>query len=224
MTSTDFDWLNVMSDMSIEKFLLNPLITIDCGIILVKDIKHRFIASNAVFSRLAGKNTESLLGLNDFDMPWADCANIYVNHEKDILRGDNYSVVEPLNGTTSVNLITTKKVVYDARGKPAGTIATAVEITQNINFFNLAGKSESIKICNYGKDYNLTVIESKVMYFLLKGLKRAAISENAGISLKSVDFHLTNLKRKFRADNTTELVILAYQKGYQDILPFTIKF
>lgn len=197
---------------------------IDCGIILVKDVKHRFIASNAAFSRLAGKSTESLIGLNDFDMPWADSASIYVNHEKDILRGDNYSVVEPLNGTTPVNLITTKKVIYDAAGKPAGTIANAVVITQNINFFNLAGKSESIKVCNYGEKYNLTTMESKIMYFLLKGLKRAAISESAGVSLKSVDFHLMNLKKKFRADNTTELVILAYKKGYQDILPFTLKF
>ncbi|TNL07516.1 LuxR family transcriptional regulator [Kosakonia cowanii] len=213
-----------MSDMSIEKFLLNPVITIDCGIILVKDIQHRFIASNGVFSRLAGKKTDSLVGLNDFDMPWADSASIYVNHEKDILRGDYYSVVEPLKGTTPVNLMTTKKVIYDATGKPAGTIATAVEITENINFFNLAGKSESIKICDYGDKYNLTAMESKVMYFLLKGLKRAAIAENTGVSLKSVDFHLTNLKKKFMADNTTELVILAYQKGYQNILPFTIKF
>jgi len=197
---------------------------IDCGIILVKDIKHRFIASNAVFSRLAGKNTESLIGLNDFDMPWADSANIYVNHEKDILRGDAYSVIEPLNGTSAINLITTKKILYDVAGKPAGTIATAVEITQNINFFNLAGKSESIKVCNYGEKYNLTAIESKVMYFLLKGLKRAAISESTGISLKAVDFHLTNLKKKLKADNTTALVILGYQNGWQDILPFTIKF
>lgn len=210
--------------MSIEKFLLNPVITIDCGIILVKDIQHRFIASNGVFSRLAGKKTDELIGLNDVDMPWADSADIYVSHEKDILRGDNYSVVEPLNGTTPVNLMTTKKVIYDAAGNPAGTIATAVEITQNINFFNLAGKSESIKICDYGDKYNLTAMESKVMYFLLKGLKRAAIADNTGISLKSVDFHLTNLKKKFMADNTTELVILAYQKGYQNILPFTIKF
>ncbi|WP_332629636.1 LuxR C-terminal-related transcriptional regulator [Citrobacter sp. ESBL3] len=210
--------------MNIEEFRSNPLIMIDCGIILVKDVKHRFIASNAAFSRLAGKKTESLIGLNDFDMPWADSASIYVNHEKDILRGDNYSVVEPLNGTTPVNLITTKKVIYDAAGKPAGTIANAVEITQNINFFNLAGKSESIKVCNYGEKYDLTAMESKIMYFLLKGLKRAAISESTGISLKSVDFHLMNLKKKFRADNTTELVILAYQKGYQDILPFTLKF
>ncbi|WP_050863094.1 helix-turn-helix domain-containing protein [Enterobacter kobei] len=210
--------------MTIEKFLSDPLITIDCGIILVKDLKHRFIASNTVFSRLAGKKNDSLVGLNDFDMPWADNAGIYVNHEKDILRGDNYSVVEPLNGTTPVNLMTTKKVIYDSTGKPAGTIATAVEITQNINFFNLAGKSESIKVCNYGEKYNLTAIESKVMYFLLKGLKRAAISESTGVSLKSVDFHLANLKKKFGADNTTELVILAYQRGYQDIIPFSIKF
>lgn len=210
--------------MIIEKFLLNPVITIDCGIILVKDIQHRFIASNGVFSRLAGKKTDELIGLNDVDMPWADSADIYVSHEKDILRGDNYSVVEPLNGTTPVNLMTTKKVIYDAAGNPAGIIATAVEITQNINFFNLAGKSESIKICDYGDKYNLTAMESKVMYFLLKGLKRAAIAENTGVSLKSVDFHLTNLKKKFMADNTTELVILAYQKGYQNILPFTIKF
>lgn len=200
------------------------MIKIDCGIILVKDIQHRFIASNSVFSRLAGKKTDELIGLNDVDMPWADSADIYVSHEKDILRGDNYSVVEPLNGTTPVNLMTAKKVIYDAAGNPAGTIATAVEITQNINFFNLAGKSESIKICDYGDKYNLTAMESKVMYFLLKGLKRAAIAENTGVSLKSVDFHLTNLKKKFMADNTTELVILAYQKGYQNILPFTIKF
>jgi hypothetical protein len=62
--------------MNIEEFLSNPLIMIDCSIILIKDVKHRFIASNAAFSQLAGKKTESFIGLNDFDIPWADSARL----------------------------------------------------------------------------------------------------------------------------------------------------
>lgn len=197
---------------------------IDTGILLVKDSSHKFIASNKTFSVYAGKKIEMLIGLNDFDMPWHDNSEIYISHEKEILKGSQYSVIEPLNGTKSINLITKKEIIYNSNGKPAGTIANAIEITTQIDFFNLAGKSKHLKICGYGQKFGLTKTESKIMFFLLKGYKRSYISEKAGVSLKSFDWHVGNIKNKFQVGSTTELLTLAYALNLQDVLPFSTKF
>lgn len=51
---------------------------------------------------------QKIIGLSDLDMPWSEQAQIYIAHEKDILSGLNYSVIEPLPGLKKANLITRK--------------------------------------------------------------------------------------------------------------------
>ncbi|MBP2198190.1 hypothetical protein [Pantoea cypripedii] len=68
-----------------EWFCDHPIIHWNAGIMLVKNSNHEFITSNSVFSSYSGYTPESLIGLNDGDMPWAENKDIYINHEKDIL-------------------------------------------------------------------------------------------------------------------------------------------
>jgi hypothetical protein len=98
---------------TIEFYLKNPIIKHDVGILLVKDIQHRFVASNSGFSIFSGLPPENLIGLSDFDMPWSEQAKIYISHEKDILSGLSYNVIEPLLGIKRANLVTQKKIIYD---------------------------------------------------------------------------------------------------------------
>lgn len=161
-------------DNTIEFYLKNPIIKHDLGILLIKDMQHRFIASNNGFSSFSGLPPEKLIGLSDLDMPWGEQANIYISHEKDILSGLSYNVIEPLSGVKRVNLITQKKIIYDRTGTPQGTIATALPLDVHIDFCNLSGTSNILRVADYGM--NLTKKESLVLYYLIKGFQRSRVA------------------------------------------------
>lgn len=208
-------------DNTIEFYLKNPIIKHDVGILLVKDSQHRFVASNNAFSVFSGFSPEKIIGLSDLDMPWSEQSKIYIAHEKDILSGLSYSVIEPLPGIKKANLITQKTIIYNHLGIPQGTIATALPLDTDVEFGNLSGKSDAIKVVDYG--LGLTKKESIVLYYALKGYKRTEVAEMAQMSTSSYDFHMRNLKEKFKADTTDQLKSIAYAQGLQDIMPFIIK-
>lgn len=198
-----------------------PIIHWNNGIMLVKNSNHEFIASNSIFSNYSGYNPKSLVGLNDEDMPWAENKDIYIKHEKDILSGLEYNVIEPLRGVVKTCLFTSKKVIYSKSGKPSGTIATAIVFNGSVEFGNLAGTAANMRVCDYS-GFNLTVFESRVLFYLLKGFSRRKISELAGISTSSHDFHLMNIKEKFRVDTRDQLVFFCYQHGLHEFMPYHI--
>lgn len=208
-------------DNTIEFYLKNPIIKHDVGILLVKDSQHRFVASNREFSAFSGLQPEKLIGLSDLDMPWSEQAKIYISHEKDILSGLSYNVIEPLPGIKRANLVTQKKIIYDRTGMPQGTIATALPLEMDIDFCNLSGTSHILRVADYGM--NLTKKESLVLYYFIKGFQRSQIANLAKIGTSSYDFHISNIKKKFGVDSTSKLRDVAYSKGLQDIIPFVIK-
>lgn len=202
-----------------EYFSDNPVIHWESGILLIKDLKHRFIASNITFSQYSGYDPKSIIGLSDEDMPWAQNKDIYIGHEKDIISGLEYSVIEPLNGMIKSNLHTTKSVIYSKKGRPSGTIATAIVFNGEIEYGNLSGTAIQMKVSSY-PGYLLTNCECKVLYLLLKGFSRRKISELAKISTSAYDFHLKNIKKKFETENVDDLISICYKNGFHEIVPY----
>lgn len=186
---------------------------------LVKNLNHQFVASNSVFSNYSGYKPTDIIGLNDEDMPWANNKEIYINHEKDVISGLDYSVIEPLDGVIKTNLLTKKEVIFSRRGIPSGVIATAIVFNGCIEYGNLSGTALKMKVSDYS-GYSLTTFELKVLYFLLKGFSRRKISDLAGISTSSYDFHVRNIKIKFKVDTIDQLVFICYEKGFHELIPY----
>ncbi len=206
---------------TIEYYFDNPLILAGVGITLVKDLKHRFVASNALFSRFSGVEPYKLPSLDDTDMPWADRGDIYVNHEKAVLAGETYNVLEPLPGITHAFLHTSKQVIYNKNGFPAGTVATAIIMNGPVDFHNITGASEVLRVSSY-KEVSLNGHEVKILFFLLKGMKRKQISEKVCISLASYDYYMRSIKLKFNAGSSIQLIEHCINLGYHEIFPFQI--
>ncbi|WP_137297158.1 LuxR C-terminal-related transcriptional regulator [Psychromonas sp. SP041] len=203
---------------TIEKYKANPFIDFNFDILIVKDNNHKFVASNTIFSKLSGVSQKKLIGLSDYDLPWAHECEKYRKHEKDIIAGLDYPVIESLNGTSNVHLFTRKTRIYDAFGHISGTIANASIHNKHIQYSNLGGASESLVVGGYG-DYKLTKTEAKVLYYFIKGYKRQKISIKLQFSQHTYDFHIRNIKNKFKVDTTQELLILCYQLGFENIYP-----
>ena len=202
-----------------EWFCDNPVIGWDAGLMLVKNLNHQFVASNSTFTNYSGYHPKEIVGLSDNDMPWAEHKSIYIGHEKDIISGLDYSVIEPLSGLIKANLLTKKKVIYSKDGSPAGIIATAIVFNGFVEYGNLAGSAVKMKVSDYS-GYYLTAHESKLLYFLLKGFSRKKVSELAGVSTSSYDFHVRNIKLKFNVETMDELVFICYEKGFHDFIPY----
>ncbi|VEI21175.1 Uncharacterised protein [Serratia plymuthica] len=226
MTKTDsrqFSPLDEKCSPTIEYYLDNPVIPVCAGINLVKDLNHRFVASNLLFSRFSGVDPYRLPTLDDSDMPWAERGDIYRDHEKAILAGEVYNVLEPLPGVVHAFLHTSKQVIYDKNGFPAGTTATAIIMNGHVDFHNVTGVSKVLKISSY-KGMKLSANEAKLLFFLLKGLKRKQISELLNINLANYDYCMRSLKLKFNVTSSVQLIDECIKLGYQDTFPFQIFF
>lgn len=204
---------------TIESYVDRPLIHTGGGITLVKDLNHRFVASNTVFSRYSGVHPYKLQGLNDYDMPWAERQDIYTHHERAILSGEKYNVLEPLPGVIKAFLHTSKEIIYDKNGRPAGTLATAIIMNGAFDFSNIAGTSKFIKVSPY-QGVNLTANEAKVLFFILRGIKRKKIADMMNISLANYDYYLRAIKLKFHTHSIVTLIEICIERGYHENFPF----
>lgn len=214
-------FLNQSANTEFEYFLDNPLIPWDYGVVLIKDKNHKFIASNLTFSKFSGIHPYDLVGQSDHDMVWNELSHIYINHEKDILAGHHYSVIEPLAGLEYANLLTKKDVIFNKKGIPSGTAASAIIFNKKIEYANLSGRSSSVKVSDYF-GYTLTRTESIVLYYLLKGFSRGKIAELSNITKSSYDFHIRNIKQKFNVSSVDDVVFICYNNNLHDVVPFSV--
>ena len=206
---------------TIEYYIDNPVIPASGGIVLVKDMEHRFVASNTVFSQFSGICPKKLPGLSDYDMPWAEQSGIYISHEKAILAGQKYKVIEPLIGCSKSLIYTSKKVIYDLSGRPAGTAAMALVLDGDIDFNNITGASKIKRAMTYG-EYKISPMEVKLLYFLLQGFSRSKISTLLNIRTSTYDGYLRNIKIAFGVSSVTELEEKCISLGYHEVYPFQL--
>ncbi|MGR1225500.1 LuxR C-terminal-related transcriptional regulator [Aeromonas veronii] len=205
---------------TIEFYHDNPIIEHAPGILLVKDLQHRFIASNANFEEYSGFSSRQLVGLSDFDMPWFKHADIYISHEKDILAGRSYIVIEPLSGLKKTSLITEREIIYNKDGVPSGIISTSIPFSPPIEMLPII--VSTIKPVDVG--VKLTKKETVILYFILKGYKRSDITKYTQVSVVAYDRHINNIKQKLDAKNTVELINKASELGINQLAPFTAEF
>lgn len=224
MPTNDWKSLNDVvstSTPTIEYYINHPVISLGTGIILVKDLEHNFVACNSVFSHFSGIHPRKLQGLSDYDMPWAEQSQIYIAHEDAILAGEDYKVIEPLNGCCKSVLHTSKEIIYDCAGRPAGTIAIALLLRKFVEFDNILGVSTIQKVIPYGK-LNLSAMETQVLYYALHGKKRQKIADKLNISATTVDTYMRRLKVKFNVASNADLLDKCINSGFHEVFPFQI--
>lgn len=63
----------------------------------------------------------------------------------------------------------------------------------------IAGTSKFMKVSPY-QGVHLTANEARVLFFILKGMKRKKIADVMNMSLMSYDYYLRNIKLKFHTN------------------------
>lgn len=179
------------------------------------------------------ENEDAILGKrDDADFPWSIYADEYQRHDRDALNGIYYGTITSFRGIDP----DTEGAVFCTRTRcnlEDGTIGVLIHVvplfdSNLIELVHLLKKSEPSNLhTSYfvGKnptEIQLTNKESECLFYLLRGKPSKFIAKFMNISVRTVDFHLDNLKTKFDCHNKSELIYVAIQKGYLSIIPQTI--
>ncbi|ABS77083.1 helix-turn-helix transcriptional regulator [Coxiella burnetii] len=77
----------------------------------------------------------------------------------------------------------------------------------------------TLKICDYSLPVQLSKIESKVLFYLLRCYTSKEIATLLSRSFRTIEDHVENLKNKFNCNTKTQLIEYGITKGLLNIIP-----
>ena len=202
------------------------------GIVTEKDCNSVITRCNDVFLHYAGANSmDDVIGRTDYDFPWNNYADVYRKHEVEAVSGNNYSAFIPFkihNGETLI-FLHTKAQKKDKEGTIIGVSCHAVEIinpdmSHLIEVLQETGTSDSnFNQYNLGKQTTaaeLSYRQSEILFYYVRGKTSKIIARILGLSNRTVEHHIQNLKLKLNCRNKAELIDFSISHGFMDALPF----
>lgn len=200
------------------------------GIISEKDKDSRITKCNDVFLEYAGlKSDNTILGLTDYDLPWAKHADIYRRHELDTIEGNNHSIIYPLIDSSGKKrlFLHTKIGKQDDHGNITTILCHAIEILNpDINYlFSLLLNCNPEELCIFSvggvskNNIKVTNREKEVLFFLSKGRTAKSVARALNISPRTVRCHIEHIKTKLNCHTKEELIDAAMEQGFSQILP-----
>lgn len=188
---------------TIEYYKQNPVIDVCDNIVIVRDLNHRFVASSPQLSTYSGITPLKLVGLSDRDMPWRDHTKDIISHELATLCGECKTEIHKIN---QIIFVAHKSIVYKEIGLSAGTITTAMAISQHV----ITSLTQRQDLTAYSGE-ELTDREKRMLYFLTNGFRRSRIISKLEISISTYEYHIRKLKKKFSVTTPQELIIRGIQ-------------
>lgn len=198
------------------------------GVFAEKDHHLKVVSCNKIFVELAGFTSDDhVLGLTDYDLCWNKYAKLYALHELDALKGNNYSAVIPsVDHTGRQGLsVHTKVGRKDSRGDIRSIYCRAFEIFNprwNELTALLSDYSFNDKPCYYiGKTnvFELSKKESEILFYLVHGKRTKTIASILSRSVRTIEHHIENAKRKLGCNTMAELIAFAVAHGFMENLP-----
>lgn len=103
---------------------------------------------------------------------------------------------------------------YLLKSEPAGVILEAIRaVSQGQHRFS-EGVLTSVMDLKAGTQIvDLSERERVVLHLIARGLSNKEIAQRQGVSLRTVEFHLTNVYRKLDVQSRVEAILLAYKRG-----------
>jgi DNA-binding CsgD family transcriptional regulator len=215
--------------MDLEAYLqLSP------GFIFVKDAKNLAItACSLSFAKEAGvKKIDQILGMTDYNLPWAEFADTYRNDDNYVLDKGEISKIETFvnfQGEKSFWLV--QKKLIEMNNRMMGVVGNAITIPGYLQKKLDCFKRYDQKINGENASYQLkkvypglTLRESQVFFYCLRRNSAKQIARILQISHRTVEKHLETVKNKFSVKTREELHIYAVINHLLEIIPQAVTF
>lgn len=209
------------------------------GILLwEKDKNFKFTQANNVFINLLNfKNTQSLIGKTDDDIPCAakELAEVFRSGDQQVIlqeRSLRFLEIFRVKNDEWKMMIVIKSPRFDSYGNVDGTTGHAVDVTNpffKIGYIlmglNNKSTSDSINCASYIISQNsvnrdkLTPRQIEVLFFLLRNKTAKEIALFLKLEVRTIEYYINNIKKKFHCKTKSDLCDKASEKGYLNIIP-----
>lgn len=207
------------------------------GIAVIKSKNSGYLSATPAFCDLFNYKTPNLVrGLSEYqiaeyalDTPYYSAKNSaedFITEDEHAMRGNSYFIltVEMIHEKLIAAL--THKCPYIENNKIAGTICEMIllpDFTKSIinSFLNNPDVFISRHTEKYidvfdlapARKYNFTVRELDCIQFLVKGASAYDIALKLGLSKRTVEFYIRNIKDKLGVNKSTEIVAKVIAEG-----------
>lgn len=206
-----------------------------------KDNNSVFMYANKAYASIIGVEEDKhldIIGRTDFDMPCetVNCADLFRKQDKSVIdTGNGLKILDihPFSGNEWKAYIFTKTPLYDRDKNIIGTIFHGEDITHpnmlELGCFlskmssgiknELLSGQNSFVLNGKIKKIHLSDREEECLFFILRGKTVKLIARFLGLSPRTVEEHVANLKIKLNAQNKYELIDNAIQAGFLSMIP-----
>lgn len=193
--------------------------------IWAKDKNFRYISCNEKYAEAAGLDSpHQIIGKSDDQLPWRKLADFFRVGDYAVLQGNSRLNVPEVSDTVNnvKDILVTENQLKDASGDCIGVIGsfsdlTGKQITPKMGHYDAVNKRYYLGDDVLDNAY-LTIREIEVFKCLLLGYNAKQIGIKLGISAKTVEGYILNIKFKLQARNKGEIIATAIQFGLTHIL------
>lgn len=200
------------------------------GYIAWKNVRREYLGCNQNLAAALGLQfPEKIIGLTDKDLPDFSKESYQFHRANDQLSLQGITVTALHQGNAAYRQLfyyLVKKPCYDPTGKLTGIIYHCQEFHNSrnlheiiVNDKHLSASTTHYRINNINNPHALTKRELQCLFYVIRGYQTRGIAELLGLSKRTVEFYIDNIKAKFNAGNKSELISSAIQAGYLNFLP-----
>lgn len=201
---SELTWLKVafmLLDLSFEKIMLNSP-----HYIFWKDKNSVYLGCNQQFAELAELNSpEEIIGKTDYDLWGTDGkeAQIFRQGDIDTINGNPVTNAKEYINKSNKKLwalLANKRTLINKKHHVVGIFGISVEINFADNNANTLGLSKR---------------QSECLHYLIHGMTIKQIAKILGLSPRTVESYLENLKVKFNCHTKFDLISKVLEMGFR---------
>lgn len=183
----------------------------------VKNKQLHFTACCENVAKLAGaESPQNLIGQSDFDLPWRNRADLYLQEENIALNKKTYKQYQLQDTVTgTIKILVTKSPLLNKHGDIVGTIGSSINVT-NIHLSYKAGRIDkpgNLWLSGQLNGIYLTKTEVLVLSHVLNGRSSTVIATHISRSIRTVEHHINTLKFKLQCQTKGDIIATAIQHG-----------
>ncbi len=206
-----------VSDLEKLKFNASQLIDLIDQHIFCKLIHGEYLFCNRSFAHLAGvTEPEAIIGLTDNDLVWSAQAKDIAHCEQQLIRSNKSTLrqQEQQFRSSGPATILISRTILLYKGKPKAIIANFSDLNNHL-ILEASGvyDYDTAKFHLQFVPESLSYTELKVCYYVIQGFTVVKIAEKTGTSVRTVRFHVDNIKNKMNCSKKEQIIQLAMETG-----------
>lgn len=196
-----------------------------------KDLNLNFVdLNNAAAQAFGFDDIDAAIGKSDYDIPsgLSEFSDVFRTHDTNVIKSAKtlkFLEIQPC-ANDSWKVLQVEKIPCIENGTITGVIGYSIDITKTYmqldNFLLRNENYENNSIKNNKLMINLTLRESECLFFLLRKCTAKEIARILNLSYRTVEHYIDMLKLKFCCKTSLDLLQVAQNQGYFNIIPPSI--